>query len=145
MSDQRYEFVSAAWRAFMHGLITERLSQLGGEAKEVDWSFCEVFTNAPEHLRTDGSNAAWHCVVRAGELSFGSTVLDDATFTVTADYEAILPLARYDTRGEEERAAELARLSEQLMAEGKMKLSGDPGGLDPRLGSFHDAVAAVTA
>jgi len=145
MSTARYEFAGPEWRAFMHAIIRTRLSQLEDHGKSVDWSFCEVFTDAPEHLRTDGDAAAWHCVVEKGELTFGSTILEEPTFRVTADYAAIYPLAKYDTKGEPGRGAELGQMSQDLMAKGQLAVVGDPTALDARLGSFHDAIAAVTA
>lgn len=144
MDGTKYEFAGPEWRAFMHGLISERLSKME-QAKMIDWSFCEVFTNAPDHLRSDGQNAVWHCIVRNGTASFGSTELADATMKITADYEAILPLARFDTLGDPERALELQTQSKTLMESGRMTISGDPSKLDPRLGSLHDPIAKVTA
>nr|WP_070960800.1 hypothetical protein [Hyphomonas sp. Mor2] len=145
MGAQKYEFAGPEWRAFMHGMVQERLNQLDPDESAKSWSFCEVFTDAPVHLQTDGTKAAWHFIVRDGEVAFGDTDLEDATMKVVADYQAILPLARYDTRGEPDRQAELGAMSQKLMAEGKMTVSGDPSALDPRLGSVHDPIAAVTA
>lgn len=145
MSGVLYEFAGPEWRAFMHAIIVTRLNQLEDGGRSVDWSFCEVFRDAPESLRTDGTAAAWHCIVKDGEVTFGDSELADPTFKVSADYKAIYPLAKYDTMGDPARGAELAKLSGELMAAGKLSVEGDATKLDARLGSFHDAIAAVTA
>jgi hypothetical protein len=142
----KYAFASHGWIAFMHGLVVERLERLRHEAPDVGWSICEVFTDPPPALSPAGAPLAWHCIVRGGELlSFGASVRDDVEFKVVADYDSIVPLGRYDTRGEPERAAELSRMSAALVAAGRMQVTGDRSGRDPRIGGFHDLIAQVTA
>lgn len=145
LSSQKYEFAGPEWRAYMHAVVSSRLEQLEDRGSAVDWSFCEVFRNAPKHLQTDGSAAVWHCIVEGGQLTFGEVELRDPTFKVVADYDAIYPLAKFHTKGDSARASQLARMSQALMEEGKLSVVGDPAKLDPRFGSFHDAIAAVTA
>jgi hypothetical protein len=131
--------------AFMHGLVVERAARLRREAPGLGWSICEVFTAPPRELSPDGSPLAWHCVVRDGEVTFGDTETDDVEFKVIVDYEAVLPLGRYDTRGEPARQAELAAMAQALRDAGRMQVIGDRSGRDPRVGDFHDVIARVTA
>jgi hypothetical protein len=140
-----YEFAGPQWVAFMHGLVVERLERLRREIPNVAWSICEVFTDPPPTLSPDGSSIAWHCVVSEGRLTrFGSGEIDDVEFKVVADYAAILPIARYDTRGEPERVADLGRMSRELVEAGRMRIEGDRSGRNPEIGGFHDMVARVT-
>ncbi|MBI1198550.1 MAG: hypothetical protein GC203_11865 [Phenylobacterium sp.] len=145
MSGVRYPFASPGWMAFMHGMIRERASRLFAEAPGVGWSICEVFTDPPPELSPTGRPIAWHVIVRDGEVSFGDTETDAAEIKIVADYAAVLPLGRFDTRGDPARAAELGAMSRDLIARGLMTVVGDRSRRDPRIGDFHDAIARVTA
>jgi hypothetical protein len=140
-----YEFASPGWMAFMHGMVCERVARLRVEAPDIGWSICEVFTDPPAHLSPSGAPLAWHCVVKDGAVTFGDSEIEDVDFKVIVDYATVLPLGRFDTAGDPERAAELSRMSAQAVAEGKMRLLGDRTGRDARIGNFHDPIARVTA
>jgi hypothetical protein len=139
-----YEFASPGWKAFMHGMITVNVARLGDDAKGLRWSICEVFTDPPAHLSADGAPIAWFCKVVDDEVTFGDGDVDDVEVKVIADYAAVLPLGRYDTAGDPERAAELARMSAGLVARGELTRIGDRAGRDPRMPSLHDLIARVT-
>jgi hypothetical protein len=141
----KYAFASPGWIAFMHGMIVERVRRFQTEQPDIGWSICEVFTNPPAELSADGAPLAWHCVVKDGELRFGTTEIDDVEFKVIVDYAAVVPLGRYDTRGDPERKAELGRMGQALRDAGKMQVIGDRSARDPRVGDFHDQIARVTA
>jgi hypothetical protein len=140
-----YAFGSPGWMAFMHGLVVERVHRLRGEAPDIAWSICEVFTDPPRELSPNGAPLAWSCVVRDGAVQFEAADRDDVEFKVVVDYEAVVPLGRYDTRGDPDRRAELTGMSQALVASGKMRLVGDRSKRDPRVGDFHDIIARVTA
>lgn len=140
-----YVFAGPGWMAFMHGLIVERVQRLKAEAPGIGWSICEVFTDPPEALSPDGEPIAWHCVVKDGEVRFGAHEIDDVEFKVIVDYTAVVPLGRYDTKGDPARRAELTAMSAALREAGKMQVIGDRSGRDPRVGDFHDIIARVTA
>jgi hypothetical protein len=141
----KYEFASPGWMAFMHGMIAERVAQLGEAATTLNWSICEVFTNPPASLSSSGAPLAWRCVVRGGEVSFAAEESDDVDVKVVVDYAAVVPLGRYDTRGDPARTAELAGMGQVLLKDGRMTVLGDRSKRDPRIGNLHDAVAKVTA
>lgn len=140
----KYAFASPGWMAFMHGLVTERVRRFQTEAPEIAWSICEVFTDPPAELSPDGSALAWHCIVRDGEVIFEAAETDDVAFKVVIDYDAVVPLGRYDTRGEPARKAELGAMAQALRDSGKMRVIGDRSLRDPRVGDFHDLIARVT-
>mgnify|MGYP001561447267 CR=1 FL=1 len=141
----KYVFASPGWMAFMHGMVAERASRLAAEAPDISWSLCEVFTDPPASLSADGAPIAWHVIVRDGEVTFAATESDAVEFKVIVDYEGVVPLGRYDTRGDPDRAAELTAMSQALIAEGRMQTIGDRSNRDPRIGNFHDPIARVTA
>lgn len=130
-----YAFASPGWMAFMHGLVTERVRRFQTEAPDIAWSICEVFTDPPAELSPDGSPLAWHCIVKDGEVTFSPTETDDVEFKVIADYAAVVPLGRYDTRGEPARQAELAAMAQALRDAGRMRVVGDRSRRDPRVGT----------
>ena len=53
-----------------------------------------------------GAPIAWSVVVRDGEVQFGNSDIDDVEIEVTVDWRVVLPLGRFDTRGQAERKAE---------------------------------------
>jgi hypothetical protein len=139
-----YEFASPGWTAFMHGMITANVARLGAEADGLRWSICEVFTDPPAHLSPSGAPIAWFCRVVGDQVTFGDGEIDDAEMKVTVDYAAVLPLGRYDTAGDPDRAAELARMSAGLVANGQLTRVGDRAARDPRMPNLHDLIARVT-
>lgn len=144
-TDMRYAFASPGWMAFMHGLVVERVRRLCEEVPDINWSICEVFTAPPPQLSPSGAPLAWHCIVGAGAVTFGTSERDDVDFKVVVDYDAVLPLGRYDTQGKQERVQELSQMSQALIRDGRMRVIGDRTKRDPRVGDFHDIIARVTA
>lgn len=141
----KYAFASPSWMAFMHGMMVDRAARLFAEAPDIAWSICEVFTDPPRELSPDGRPLAWHAIVEGGEVRFEATETDEAEVKVVIDYAAVVPLGRYDTRGDPARQAELAAMGQALRDKGLMTVIGDRSKRDPRIGNFHDAIARVTA
>src|SRR5580692_2542006 len=96
----KYEFASPAWLAAIHGIISERAASLAKQTPDLRMSICEVFTGAPGHLADAAGKITWSCVIDAGVVDFRPTERDDVRFKVTVDYQAVLPLGRFDTRGD---------------------------------------------
>ncbi len=140
----KYDFAGPQWVAFMHGLICEKVAALGDQMKGLDWSFCEVFTDPPPELSPDGSPLAWSCVVKGANVEFFDDDLPGAAVRIVADYNAVLPLARYDSKGDEARAQELASMSQELVRTGKLIVHGDRTQQDSRIANLHDPIAGVT-
>lgn len=140
----KYEFGSPGWVAFLHGRISERFEAMGPDRETVDWSICEIFSDPPAHLSPDGAPLAWHCAMQHGTLQFGTGTNADVAVTVRADYDALVPVGRYDTRGEEARAAELRAMVADLMDRGAMSVEGSLADRDPRFADIHDVIARVT-
>jgi hypothetical protein len=105
----KYEFASPAWCAAMHGLIAERVATEAKTRPDLVMSICEVFTDAPPHLADADGKVAWSCVVDGAEIDFRCSERDDVRVKVVGDYAAILPLGRYETRGDPDRAKDSRR------------------------------------
>jgi len=140
----KYDFAGPQWVAFMHGLISEKVAALGDQAKGLDWSFCEVFTDPPAVLSPNGRPLAWGYVVRGANVEFFDEDLPEAAVRIVADYDSVLPLARYDSQGDEARSQELAAMSQSLMESGKLVVHGDRSQQDGRIANLHDPIARVT-
>jgi hypothetical protein len=143
----KYEFASPAWCAAMHGLIAERVATEVKTKPDLALSICEVFTNAPPHMADADGKVAWSCVVDGANIDFRPSERDDVRFKVVGDYAAILPLGQYETRGEPDRARELAAMAAKVRESGAMTTitSGAPAKPDAQpLTSVHDAIARLT-
>jgi hypothetical protein len=140
----KYEFGSPEWFACLHGIAFERAATAAAKNPDVRFSMCEVLTGVPPSLSKTGT-LAWHVVIRGTEFAFGATERDDVDMKYIADFEAVRPLAHYDTMDKPERVAELGRLVEGLMKDGKLKLVGGRSAGSGDVGSFHDAIVRLTA
>jgi hypothetical protein len=141
----KYNFGSKGWLAAIHGIIVERAAWELKAKPKLSMSICEVFLDAPHALaNADGGRIAWSCVVAGGDVDFQLSERDDVRLKVLVDYQAALPLGRYDTCGDPGRAAELARMVADLIRLGKLRMVGEDVA-DPQLmTSVHDAIARLT-
>jgi hypothetical protein len=141
----KYVFGSPGWLAAIHGIIAERAAWESKARPNLSMSVCEVFLNAPGGLaNAEGAKIAWSCVVDGAHVDFQLRERDDLRFKVLAEYEALLPLGRYDTRGEPTRAVELARMAAELIGSGKMRTVGARVADPAAMTSVHDAIARLT-
>lgn len=141
----KYEFGGAQWLAALHGILCERAAQVAKIDPEVQLSMCEIYTGAPVHLApgADG-RICWGARIKGANVEFLHEQIADASFTVTGDWEAMLPMIRYDTCGDPERIKEMTSMNHVLMITGKLKVTGrrDPRG--KAFPSVHDAIARLT-
>lgn len=141
----KYEFASPGWFAFVHGRLSERFEALGSARFEVDWSICEIFSGPPVHLSPSGASLAWHCVIRDGVFRFAASEAGDVQLLVRADYASVLPIGRYETRGEPRRVAELRAMMAEASERGLLRIEGEMRGRDRRFADVHDILARATA
>src|SRR5277367_6479732 len=100
----KYEFLSKPWFAALHAIILEKARNAALSDPDLRYSICEVFTDVPSPLATlPGGRVAWHAIVRGSDVVFALSDRDDVDLKATADYGAVLPLARFDTRGDADR------------------------------------------
>ena len=144
----KYEFASPEWFACLHGIICERAAAVSRIHPDLTYSLCEVFLNAPASspLRS-GSIIAWHAIIRGAEVDFGlSEVADtDVEFKVYIEFDEVPPLSRYDTKGDPARALELTSLVQDVIARGRCRMIGERPKASSIMGTFHDAIARLTA
>ena len=122
---EKAEFCSETWVSIVREYLTEALS--GKNLEGIQFSFCEVFTDPPAHLlEQDETKIGWYVAVANGELTVNRGLLEDADYTITCDYQTVLPLARMVFGDSPEGAAKAQKAVETATAEGKMKREGDP-------------------
>lgn len=142
----KYEFCSREWLAAVHGMIRERVRLAAQTESGISFSICEVFHNAPPHIAADKEGrVAWHCYVTNGNVSFGHAEVNDTQIKVIGDYADFVPVARYNTMGDPERVAEFGAMTQRLLEENRAELIGSAAGRPASIGSFHDAIAQITA
>lgn len=137
-----HEFASAGWVADVGRMITEGLA--GEDLSGVDFSACEVFTDAPAHLCGAGEGvAAWYFRIRDGRIEVGQGVLHDASFEMRGDYQTILPIVRMTMADNPTAAAAV----EDAMTSGRLRTRGGHAGAPPALArlNLHDRMAPRTA
>lgn len=133
----KYEFASEQWVGQVRRILLQ-LSE-GQDLSSVETTFCEKFTDPPRNLSRDGSPIGWYLKVSGGKLEVNSGIID-ADFTVVADYQFVLPLARATH-------ADLAKKPPNAEeAANKMTREGDPSkvGSLTFMGSLHDLLVEVT-
>lgn len=141
----KYQFGSPEWLAFLHGILRERAESIGAGGVEVRFSMCEVFTDPPPAIANDRDRLVWSCVIEKGEVDFRLSERDDVYLKVVADYEACLPICRYDTEGDADRAAEMGAMMKALRDAGKLDIVTNDAAAPGNMPSVHDATARVTA
>ena len=140
----KYVFACRDWCAALHGLIAERATWELKTKPNLAMSICEVFTNAPADIADVDGKVAWSCIIEDGKVDFQIRERDDVRFKVVGDYAAILPLGQFDTRGDPERAAELAALAAKVVESGGMKTTGERIANPQAMTSIHDAISRLT-
>lgn len=142
----KYEFLSRPWFAALHATICEKACLAAAEYPNFSFSICEVFVGVPAELaNSPGGKTAWHAIVHGTNVEFGLSERDDVAFKAVADYERVLPLARYDTMDMPERAAELQSMVLALSQAGGLIVKGNlPGANSDPMTKLHDAAARLT-
>lgn len=141
----KYRFGSPDWLAFLHGVLRERADNMRAEGRDVSFSMCEVFTNPPVDIANAGDRLVWSCVIEDCEVDFRLSERDDVKVKVVADYEACLPICRYDTKGDPARAAKMGAMMKALRDAGSLTIIASGSGRSGTMPSVHDATARVTA
>jgi hypothetical protein len=137
----KHEFMSPAWLDMARGKIGSALAEK--DLSGVDYTLCEEFTNPPPHLRRDGAETIGFCVrIEGGRVAVDDHPESVADLKVISDYADALPVAR-DPDAAVTDPAEVA----QRMADGRLKIVGDPASVPPVLTEVdvHRLLAPQTA
>jgi len=139
-----YEFMSPAWLAALHGVISERVGRAAGAEPDMTFSVCEVALDPPAHLSPDGAPLAWCCKVVRGQVAFTARPADDVDLKVEGDYAALASLAPIVVGDDPAAAERMRKAGEALVAAGRIRVRG-AANRPESIGSFHDAIARLTA
>jgi len=143
---QQYEFASPQWLAALHGIMAARASIYREELADCSFAACEVFTGVPPAVNdaSDG-RVAFHWRVRAGDFSWLLHEADDVDHKAVADWSSILPLARTVFAGDTAAAETAGRLHADVLAAGKLRVSGSLAGAPRVFAGVHDDIARLTS
>jgi hypothetical protein len=95
----------------------------------VRFGICEVYSDAPPHVASDGTTVSWYFVIDGCTVEVGRGVRTDVDHTIRADYTVAIPYAKQPAH---EQARGFAMLDV-------------PDELRRGLMAFHDDMAALTA
>jgi len=139
---EKVELASPEWMGLMHSLLAEHARAAPGDT---DFSVCETFTGVPKHLDRQGGGAiSWWCRVKGSRVEFGEGRIDDADVESQADFEFILPVARWIYA--DEVMAEVAAYKQRGVEAGKYATRvTDPTKVPAFMREVHNALAARTA
>ena len=140
MTDEKVDFVSVAW-VEKAGEVVEGLASQHGE-EGVNFSVCEIFTDAPEHVAESGI-AAWYLYIEGKTVRWGLGEEPGTDVRIQADYETSLPSARLVYTPEivaemKKKAAENPPIADSGNVKGNMSL------VPSYLSELHNVMAVLT-
>jgi hypothetical protein len=119
-SVEKAQFMSPAWIEMAREQITRALA--GADLGGINFTLCEEFTGPPDDLRREGASTIGFFVrIRDGRVEVGDQPTHDADFRIVSDYEEALAIAR-----DPDAPAAQQNMMEQRMAEGRLKIFGNP-------------------
>ncbi len=143
--DTRFEFCSEPWVAVANAYLRD--SAKGVDLAGIEYTFSEVFTNAPAHLNPDASGrVGWYFRISNNSVEAKCGIPETADASVEADYESIVPLARTVFEDNPDGAAAAGKVIETLTAAGTFKRenNGNEPPAMPWAGQLHDVLASRT-
>jgi hypothetical protein len=141
---QQFELGTEEWVQVYADLYDEALVNV--DLSGVNFSACEEYLAPPPHLLAEGRTSlgyVWRIV--DGQFRMQAGVAQDVDLKVTANWDLIRTIAtlRYAVPAEFE---EFQRVAQQAMAEGRLRVVGDPASRPAVLAQvdLHDKLAART-
>ena len=124
---EKFQFMSSAWIAMAREQITKALARV--DLDRMNFSLCEEFTNPPDDLRHEGASTIGFVIrVVDGRVEIEDQPTDRCDFRVVSDYGDALAIAR-----DPDAPVAQPSMMEQRMAEGRLKIVGDPGAVPATL------------
>lgn len=140
-----YEFGSPAWMAAVHGVWAAAIAIAARDMPTLTFSMSEAATDPPEHLGLGGAPSGWACFVREGALErFERVGASEAEFRITADYQILLGLCRYEVGEDPERKNVYDGMVRAAIETGKVRTEGQTGKLSTVFRELHDVIARLT-
>ena len=145
MDNDKYAFCSEQWVAVANQFLKD--SAKGTDLSGIEYSFNEVFTNAPAELDPDEQGrVGWYIRVHDGQVEARRGILEDPDVCVETDYEAILPIARIVFADNPEKRVETQKLIKGLTEAGNFTrtVKSETHAKLPWMGQMHDVLARRT-
>jgi hypothetical protein len=140
VEESSHEFMSPAWIAMARREIT--LALKGRDLGDAPFTMSEEFTDAPEHLRNGRERIGFSVRIADGTVEIDDRPASMADLRVISDYDDALALAR-DPNSASSDPVE----AEQRLADGRLRLEGDPTRLPLALqeANIHTLLARHTS
>ena len=139
MSEEKYDFASAAWVDKAGTVLQALVSEHGTDG--VSFSVCEVFTDAPSQVSANGT-AAWYFYINGKNVQIGLGEESGTDVRIQADYVTSLPNVRlvYTPEIIEEMQKNAAERSQDSSS----SVEGDMSKAPPYLVELHNQMAVLT-
>jgi hypothetical protein len=140
----KYEFASAEWLAAMHATFASAAAH-GVLPFTEDFTFTEVYSEAPSDISTGGS-VAFTIRVRDGgrTVGFEAVASEQADLTLRVRWADYLPLVKMVAGDTAESQRTFQRAMAEAMQSGKVHVDGDITRFTAGF-AIHDAMARLTA
>jgi len=141
----KVEFLSDGWIEAFRAVIAECFAAAGDESSPRNATLLsESYTGVPSHIAASGSRG-FSIRMREGVPSLHAEVDPSAMVRIAGEYQSMLPVSRFDSRGEPAKAQEMNAMFGGLIASGKAQATGAFDSLPAWIGGLHDRIAARTA
>ena len=139
---EKLEFGNKKWMDLVKSLIIDLTQKAGEQAKNVDFSMCEVYSNAPKHLAVEKDRVAWHFRIKGNKVSFGIGEVDDVDMKVIGDYELLHQISTLIY--ENNNPSKASEILKEPTKSGKFKFVGDMSKGPVFLSPLHNLIAERT-
>jgi hypothetical protein len=142
---EKMEFGGPEWTQALCSAMRDAFDGAGDEGKTTTFSMSEEYRASPAHLVGPDGQLGWHVRITGGQFAFELSPSRQVDVFISADYQSILPLARFEIGTDEARIAERDRIVADLSGSGRLVIQGDLGSRPSFLEGIHDSMARVTA
>jgi hypothetical protein len=139
---EKFVFGSKEWLDLVQSLLINLTEKAGEKAKDVDFSMCEVYYNAPSHFDVKDNRVAWHFHIKDMKVNFGIGEIDEVDMKVIGEYETMhhISMLEYDSRDQKK----VAEIISEPMKTAKFTFKGDASKAPGFLGPLHNMIAERT-
>lgn len=140
--EEKFEYASPQWVKYAKKIILDLFEKAGDSAKDTKYSVCEIYQNAPSHLRNAKGEVSWHFSINGNDISVESGEIDNVDFKVVGDYNLCQQIGRL-LNGVPEDMKKWGELAKEGGKNGKLKWERSRKG-PVFLAPLHNILAKIT-